>query len=87
MSIFTKLCRRLPGSIVLLIAVCVAAQQVTQQPVQRPRRVNGSDQQLKQRRLHRNPMKSTKAMLSELTLSLCQFQQLLPTAQGGRYRV
>jgi Ca-activated chloride channel homolog len=44
MSIFTKLCRRLPGSIVLLIAVCVAAQQVTQQPVQRPRRVNGSDQ-------------------------------------------
>jgi len=44
MQIFTKLCRRLPGSIVLLIAVCVAAQQVTQQPAQRPRRVNGSEQ-------------------------------------------
>src|SRR5215204_5533029 len=44
MQIFTKLCCRLPGSIVLLIAVCVAAQQVTQQPAQRPRRVNGSEQ-------------------------------------------
>src|SRR5215212_6289065 len=44
MQLITKLCRRLPGAIVLLITVCVAAQQVTQQPAQRPRRVNGSQQ-------------------------------------------
>jgi Ca-activated chloride channel homolog len=44
MQLLTKLCRRLPGSLVLVIAVCVAAQQTTQQPAQRPRRVNGSEQ-------------------------------------------
>jgi Ca-activated chloride channel homolog len=52
MSIFVKLSRSLPGRIVLVLVVFVAslviqrshAQQVTQQPVQRPRRVNGSDQ-------------------------------------------
>ncbi|HEX6716032.1 MAG TPA: VWA domain-containing protein [Pyrinomonadaceae bacterium] len=44
MPILAKLCRRLPGWIILLIAVCVAAQQITQQPAQRPRRVSGSDQ-------------------------------------------
>lgn len=43
MQVLTKLSRRLPGSIVFLIAVCVAAQQITQQPAQRPRRV-GSEQ-------------------------------------------
>jgi VWFA-related protein len=44
MQIITKLSRRLPGPIVFLITVCVAAQQITQQPTQRPRRVNGSEQ-------------------------------------------
>ncbi|HEU4833054.1 MAG TPA: VWA domain-containing protein [Pyrinomonadaceae bacterium] len=44
MQVITKLTRRLPGPIVFLITVCVAAQQVTQQPAQRPRRVNGSEQ-------------------------------------------
>jgi Ca-activated chloride channel homolog len=44
MQIITKLCRRLPGSLVILVTVCVAAQQVTQQPAKRPRRVNGSEQ-------------------------------------------
>jgi len=44
MQLITKLCRRLPGSIVLLMSVCVAAQQITQQPAQRPRRVTGSEQ-------------------------------------------
>ena len=44
MQVITKFCRRLPGSLVLLITVCVAAQQITQQPAQRPRRVNGSEQ-------------------------------------------
>src|SRR5690349_13415821 len=44
MQVLTKLSRRLPGSIVFLITVCVAAQQITQQPTQRPRRVNGSEQ-------------------------------------------
>ena len=44
MQVITNLCRRLPGLIVLLISVCVAAQQITQQPAQRPRRVNGSPQ-------------------------------------------
>ena len=44
MPISTKLSRRLPGWIVLLISICVAAQQVAQQPTQRPRRVKGSDQ-------------------------------------------
>src|SRR5678815_1398139 len=45
MQVITKLSRRLPGSLVLLITVCVAAQQITQQqPTQRPRRVNGSEQ-------------------------------------------
>jgi Ca-activated chloride channel family protein len=43
MQVLTKLSRRLPGSIVFLIAVCVAAQQITQRPAQRPRRV-GSEQ-------------------------------------------
>lgn len=48
MQVLTKLSRRLPGLIVLivlLVTVCVAAQQITQQPAQRPRRVNGSSQQ------------------------------------------
>jgi VWFA-related protein len=44
MQVITKLSRRLPGPIVFLITVCVAAQQITQQPAQRPRRVNGSEQ-------------------------------------------
>jgi VWFA-related protein len=44
MQVLTKLSRRLPGLIVLLVTVCVAAQQITQTPTQRPRRVNGSDQ-------------------------------------------
>ena len=44
MQVLTKLSRRLPGSIVLLVTVCVAAQQITQPPTQRPRRVNGSEQ-------------------------------------------
>jgi Ca-activated chloride channel homolog len=55
MSIFVKLCRHLPGRIVLLIALCATAlfagviprpqaQQITQQPAQRPRRVTGPDQ-------------------------------------------
>jgi VWFA-related protein len=44
MQVLTKLSRRLPGLIVLLVTVCVAAQQVTQTPTQRPRRVNGSEQ-------------------------------------------
>jgi Ca-activated chloride channel homolog len=44
MQVITKLTRRLPGSIVLLVTVCVAAQQITQTPTQRPRRVNGSEQ-------------------------------------------
>jgi VWFA-related protein len=47
MQVITKLCRRLPGSIVLLVifaTVCATAQQITQQPTQRPRRVNGSEQ-------------------------------------------
>src|SRR5215211_5183574 len=44
MQVFTKLSRRLPGLLVLLVTVCVAAQQITQQPAQRPRRVTGSEQ-------------------------------------------
>jgi VWFA-related protein len=44
MQVLTKLSRRLPGLIVLLVTVCVAAQQVTQTPTQRPRRGNGSEQ-------------------------------------------
>ena len=44
MQVITKLTRRLPGLLVLLITVCVAAQQITQTPTQRPRRVNGSEQ-------------------------------------------
>jgi Ca-activated chloride channel homolog len=52
MSIFVKLSRSLPGRIVLVLVVLVAclvierghAQQVTQQPAQRPRRVTGPDQ-------------------------------------------
>jgi len=52
MSIFTKLHRVLPGRIVLLIAIFACsliiqgtrAQQITQQPTQRPRRVNGTEQ-------------------------------------------
>jgi VWFA-related protein len=44
MQVITKLCRRLPGLLVVLITVCVAAQQVTQQPAQRRRRVTGSEQ-------------------------------------------
>ena len=47
MSILVNLCRRLPGRIVLLLAVCAAtlyAQQITQQPTQRPRRVTGAEQ-------------------------------------------
>jgi len=44
MQVIKKLCRRLPGLLLLLVTVCVAAQQITQQPAQRPRRVNGSDQ-------------------------------------------
>jgi hypothetical protein len=52
MPIFLKLCRRLPGRILLLIAVFLAAlciegtraQQITQQPAQRPRRVTGNEQ-------------------------------------------
>jgi len=47
MQVITKLCRRLPGSIVLLVilaTVCATAQQITQTPAQRPRRVNGSEQ-------------------------------------------
>jgi VWFA-related protein len=57
MSIFVKLSRSLPARIVLLSVVFVAclviertpvirsrAQQITQQPAQRPRRVTGSDQ-------------------------------------------
>lgn len=45
MQVITKLCRRLPGSIVVLVTVCVAAQQLTQQPAQRPRRVNNGSEQ------------------------------------------
>ena len=45
MQVINKLSRRLPGSLVLLITVCVAAQQMAQQqPTQRPRRVGGSEQ-------------------------------------------
>src|SRR5215218_2298320 len=44
MQVITKLSRRLPGLLILLVTVCVAAQQITQQPVQRPRRVNGTEQ-------------------------------------------
>src|SRR5437868_15173233 len=44
MSIFVKLSRRLPLWVVLLIAVCAAAQQITQRPAQRPRRVTGNEQ-------------------------------------------
>ena len=49
MSIFTKLNRRLPALLVLLIGICLVveatrAQQITQQPTQRPRRVNGTEQ-------------------------------------------
>ena len=49
MSIFTKLNRRLPAMLVLLIGICLVveatrAQQITQQPTQRPRRVNGTEQ-------------------------------------------
>ena len=49
MSIFTKLNRRLPALLVLLIGICLIveatrAQQITQQPTQRPRRVNGTEQ-------------------------------------------
>jgi hypothetical protein len=45
MQVITKLSRRLPGLLIFFITVCVAAQQITQQqPVQRPRRVNGSEQ-------------------------------------------
>src|SRR5215213_4258028 len=44
MQVITKLYRRLPGSIILFVTVCVAAQQITQQPTQRPRRVNGTEQ-------------------------------------------
>jgi len=47
MQVITNPCRRLPGSIVLLVilaTVCVTAQQITQTPAQRPRRVNGSEQ-------------------------------------------
>ncbi|HEU4509877.1 MAG TPA: VWA domain-containing protein [Pyrinomonadaceae bacterium] len=55
MSIFTKASRRLPKRIVLLVAVFSAAlcsvlidtgaQQITQQPAQRPRRVTGGNEQ------------------------------------------
>ena len=34
----------MPGSLVIFVTVCVAAQQITQQPAQRPRRVNSSEQ-------------------------------------------
>ncbi|HJP94615.1 MAG TPA: VWA domain-containing protein [Pyrinomonadaceae bacterium] len=44
MSILIKLSSRLSGWIIVLIAVCVAAQHVTQQPAQRPRRVTGTEQ-------------------------------------------
>lgn len=44
MQVITKFCRRLPGSLVILITMCVAAQQITQQPAQRPRRVTNSEQ-------------------------------------------
>src|SRR5690348_12844926 len=44
MQVITKLFRRLPGSLVLLVTVCVAAQQIPQTPTQRPRRVNSSEQ-------------------------------------------
>ena len=44
MSIFIKLSRSLPVWVVLLIAVCAAAQQIIQQPAQRPRRVTGNEQ-------------------------------------------
>ena len=44
MQVLTKLSRCLPGSLIILVTVCVAAQQITQQPAQRPRRVNGSEQ-------------------------------------------
>jgi VWFA-related protein len=49
MSIFTKLNRRLPAMVFLLIAICLIveatrAQQITQQQTQRPRRVNGTEQ-------------------------------------------
>jgi len=44
MQLITKLCRLFPGSIILLVTVCVAAHQITQTPTQRPRRVNGSEQ-------------------------------------------
>ena len=44
MQVITRFCRRLPGSLVILITVCVAAQQITQQPAQRPRRVTNSEQ-------------------------------------------
>jgi Ca-activated chloride channel homolog len=44
MQVITKLSRRLPGLLILLVTVCVAAQQIPQTPTQRPRRVNGSEQ-------------------------------------------
>ena len=47
MQVFTKLSRRFPGLLVLLVlwaTVCAMAQQPTQTPTQRPRRVNGSEQ-------------------------------------------
>ncbi|HSE16960.1 MAG TPA: VWA domain-containing protein [Pyrinomonadaceae bacterium] len=44
MQVLTKLSHRLPGLLVLLVTVCVAAQQITPTPTQRPRRVNGSEQ-------------------------------------------
>jgi VWFA-related protein len=44
MQVIKKFSRSLPGFLVLLVTVCVAAQQITQQPRQRPRRVNGSEQ-------------------------------------------
>ncbi|HEX5875733.1 MAG TPA: VWA domain-containing protein, partial [Pyrinomonadaceae bacterium] len=60
MSIFTKASRSLPKRIVLLVAVFSAvlwsvlidtgAQQTTQQPAQRPRRVNGNEQTPEQKK-------------------------------------
>jgi Ca-activated chloride channel homolog len=44
MQVITKLSRRLPGWIIVFVGVCVAAQQIMQQPAQRPRRVKGSEQ-------------------------------------------
>ena len=52
MQRITKLSRRLPGSLILLVTVCVAAQQITQQqPTQRPRRVNGSEQKTEAKKM------------------------------------